>query len=338
MAERLLVTGGAGFIGANFVQTTVEEHPDYDVTVLDALTYAANPANLDPVAKQIELVEGDICDVDLVDKLTAEHDIVVNFAAESHVDNSIADPEPFIQTNIIGTFNLLKAVRKYGKRFHHISTDEVYGDLPLDSEERFTEMSPANPSSPYSATKASSEMLVQAWVKSYGIKATTSNCANNYGPYQHIEKFIPRQITNLLIGEMPKLYGNGLNIREWIHVDDHNSAVHAILKEGRSGETYIISNESGQASNKEVLELILASMGMPKDMYEHVADRPGHDLRYATDASKIREELGWKPKYDSLAEGLGATIEWYRQNRAWWEPLKKSVEDAYRQREKPLST
>jgi len=334
----ILVTGGAGFIGANFVQTTVEEHPDYDVTVLDALTYAANPANLYPVAKQIELVEGDICDVDLVDKLTAEHDIVVNFAAESHVDNSIADPEPFIQTNIIGTFNLLKAVRKYGKRFHHISTDEVYGDLPLDSEERFTEMSPANPSSPYSATKASSEMLVQAWVKSYGIKATTSNCANNYGPYQHIEKFIPRQITNLLIGEMPKLYGNGLNIREWIHVDDHNSAVHAILKEGRSGETYIISNESGQASNKEVLELILASMGMPKDMYEHVADRPGHDLRYATDASKIREELGWKPKYDSLAEGLGATIEWYRQNRAWWEPLKKSVEDAYRQREKPLST
>jgi dTDP-glucose 4,6-dehydratase len=229
---RLLVTGGAGFIGANFVHSTVRDHPDDAVTVLDALTYAGSRESLAPVAGDITLVQGDITDADLVAELVTRADAVVHFAAETHVDNALADPAPFLQANVIGTFTILEAVRRHGVRLHHVSTDEVYGDLSLDDSHRFTESTPYNPSSPYSGTKAGADMLVRAWVRSYGVRATISNCSNNYGPYQHIEKFIPRQITNVLTGRRPKLYGRGANVRDWIHVDDHNSAVRRILEKG----------------------------------------------------------------------------------------------------------
>lgn len=324
----MLVTGGAGFIGANFVHYTVKNFPQYNVTVLDALTYAGNKANLEPVADKITFVEGNICDTELVDKLVGNADVVVHFAAESHNDNSLHNPSPFIQTNLIGTFTLLEAVRKHGKRYHHISTDEVYGDLELDDPAKFKETTPYNPSSPYSSTKAGSDMLVRAWVRSFGVQATISNCSNNYGPYQHVEKFIPRQITNILTGEKPKLYGGGENVRDWIHVDDHNSAVHAIIDKGRIGETYMIG-ANGERNNKQVLELLLELLGKPADWYDQVNDRPGHDLRYAIDATKLRTELGWQPHYTDFRDGLAATVEWYKANEDWWKPQKAVTEAKY---------
>lgn len=324
----MLVTGGAGFIGANFVHYTLNNRPEYELTVIDKLTYAANPETLDGVRDKITFVEGDICDRELIDKLVGGTDIVVHFAAESHNDNSLRDPSPFVQTNLVGTFSILEAVRKHGKRLHHISTDEVYGDLELDDPAKFTPETPYNPSSPYSSTKAGSDLLVRAWVRSFGIHATISNCSNNYGPYQHIEKFIPRQITNILSGITPKLYGAGENVRDWIHVDDHNSAVHTIIDKGRSGETYLIG-ANGEENNKYVIETILELMGKPKDAYEHVNDRPGHDLRYAIDATKLREELGWEPQYTDLRAGLQATIKWYTDNEAWWKAEKEKVEAMY---------
>jgi dTDP-glucose 4,6-dehydratase len=325
---KLLVTGGAGFIGTNFVRLTTAERDD-EVTVLDALTYAGDRANLKGLEDRVELVEGDIADAALVDRLVAGHDAVVHFAAESHNDNSLDEPWPFVHTNLIGTYQLLEAVRAHGKRLHHISTDEVFGDLELDDPARFHEQTPYNPSSPYSSTKAGSDLLVRAWVRSFGVAATISNCSNNYGPYQHVEKFIPRQITNLLTGERPKLYGAGLNVRDWIHVDDHNAAVHAILDRGVSGETYMIGAD-GELDNRTVLELILELMGEPRDAYDHVTDRPGHDLRYAIDSSKLREELGWSPRFTAFREGLAATIDWYRDNAWWWEPQKAATEQRYR--------
>src|SRR5579884_3454421 len=270
---RLLVTGGAGFIGANFVHSTVREHPDDTVTVLDALTYAGSRESLAPVEDDIRLVQGDITDAELVSKLVAEADAVVHFAAETHVDNALADPEPFLRANVVGTFTVLEAVRRHKVRLHHVSTDEVYGDLALDEPRRFTESTPYNPSSPYSATKASADLLVRAWVRSFGVKATISNCSNNYGPYQHIEKFIPRQITNVLSGIKPKLYGTGQQVRDWIHVDDHNNAVHLILDKGKMGETYIIGADNDHNNNKLVIEMILELMGKPRDWYDHVNDR-----------------------------------------------------------------
>jgi dTDP-glucose 4,6-dehydratase len=328
---KLLVTGGAGFIGANFVHLTLRHYPDYSVTVIDALTYAGNRSSLLGLDDdRFNFVEGNICDLELVDKLVSEHDIVVHFAAESHNDNSLNDPSPFIHTNLIGTFTILEAVRKHGKRLHHISTDEVYGDLELDDPAKFTPDTPYNPSSPYSASKAGSDLLVRAWVRSFGIHATISNCSNNYGPYQHVEKFIPRQITNILLGEVPKLYGKGENVRDWIHVDDHNSAVHAILERGKSGETYLIGAD-GEVDNKTVLEAMLELMGRSTDWYEHVSDRPGHDMRYAIDATKLRTELGWEPKYTDFKTGLSATIKWYEDNEAWWRPLKKATEQKYKE-------
>ncbi len=325
---RVLVTGGAGFIGANFVHYTVANRPDAEITVLDALTYAANEASLAPVRRRVTLVTGDIADAALVDRLVAETDVVVHFAAESHNDNSLRDPSPFVRTNVVGTFTILEAVRKHGVRLHHISTDEVYGDLELDDPAKFTPETPYNPSSPYSSTKAGSDLLVRAWVRSFGITATISNCSNNYGPYQHIEKFIPRQITNVLSERKPKLYGAGENVRDWIHVDDHNSAVWTILDNGRSGETYLIGAD-GEENNKHVLETILELMGRPADWYEHVTDRAGHDLRYAIDSSKLRTELGWTPAYPDLRQGLEQTIEWYTANRAWWEAGKAATEARY---------
>lgn len=327
---RLLVTGGAGFIGSNFVHQTVRERPDVQVTVLDALTYAGDEQSLAPVAEQVTFVRGDIADAELVDSLVRDADVVVHFAAESHNDNSLHDPWPFVQTNVIGTYTLLEVVRRHGTRFHHISTDEVYGDLELDDPAKFTPETPYNPSSPYSSTKAASDLLVRAWARSFGVQATLSNCSNNYGPYQHVEKFIPRQVTNVIDGIRPKLYGTGENVRDWIHVEDHNSAVWAIIERGRIGETYLIGAD-GEENNKAVVELILELTGQPRDAYDLVSDRPGHDLRYAIDSTKLREELGWTPRYENFRAGLEATIAWYRENEAWWRPQKDATEAKYAQ-------
>src|SRR3984957_5892345 len=325
---RLLVTGGAGIIGANFVHSTVRERPEVYVTVLDALTYAGRRESLADVDTAIRLVEGDITDTALVSVLVAESDAVVHFAAESHVDNALDNPEPFLHTNVVGTYTILEAVRRQGVRLHHISTDEVYGDLELGDPQRFTESTPYNPSSPYSSTKAAADLLVRAWVRSYGVRATISNCSNNYGPYPHVEKFIPRQIPNVLTGRRPKLYGNGANVRDWIHVDDHNSAVWRILADGQIGRTYLIGAE-GERDNLSVMRTILRLMGRDPDDFDHVTDRAGHDLRYAIDPSPLCHELGWGPKHTDFNEGLRATIEWYRANEAWWGPIKDAIEAGY---------
>ena len=325
---KLLITGGAGFIGSNFVHYTLTNRPEYEITVIDKLTYAGNLDNLTSVMDKITFVKGDICDQQLMDDLVDKNDIVVHFAAESHNDNSLRNPQPFIQTNIVGTFTILESIRKFGKRLHHISTDEVYGDLELDDPAKFNENTPYNASSPYSSSKASSDLLVKAWIRSFGIKATISNCSNNYGPYQHIEKFIPRQITNILSGISPKLYGTGEQVRDWIHVDDHNSAVHTIIDKGVLGELYLIG-ANGEQNNKYVLETILELMGKDKTAYEHVNDRPGHDQRYAIDSTKLQTQLGWKPKYTDLRAGLQATIDWYQQNDSWWQNEKAKIEAAY---------
>ncbi|AWB83255.1 dTDP-glucose 4,6-dehydratase [Corynebacterium liangguodongii] len=325
--ERVLVTGGAGFIGTNFVRLLRERRPGVHITVLDALTYAGNRANLDGL--DVKFVHGSVTDAQLVDALVAAADTVVHFAAESHNDNSLANPAPFVHTNVVGTFTLLEAVRRYDTRFHHISTDEVFGDLPLGGDEKFTETTAYNPSSPYSATKAGSDHLVRAWVRSFGIKATISNCSNNYGPYQHIEKFIPRQITNILDGRPAKLYGSGAQVRDWIHVDDHNDAVLAILERGTIGETYNIGVGGTHVTNKQVVEMICEIMG---GTYEHVADRPGHDQRYTMDATKLTRELGWRPRHaPELRTGLESTIAWYSEHEDWWRGAKEGVEKRYAQ-------
>ncbi len=323
---RVLVTGGAGFIGANFVHWTLAHRPGVQVTVLDALTYAADGSSL--AGADVELVQGDITDAPLVDRLVAACDLVVHFAAETHNDNSLSDPTPFLHSNVVGTFVLLEAVRRHGVRLHHVSTDEVYGDLELDDPARFTEDTPYAPSSPYSATKAASDLLVRAWVRSFGLTATLSNCSNNYGPYQHVEKFIPRQITNVLDGQTPKLYGDGLNVRDWIHVDDHNAAVWAIVEGGRPGETYLIGAD-GEETNKAVVQAVLRELGQDEDAYDHVTDRAGHDRRYAIDSSKLRRELGWEPSYVDFAAGLAATVQWYREHEDWWRPQKAATEQKY---------
>ena len=321
----MLVTGGAGFIGANFVRLVRTTRPEITVTVLDKLTYAGNRANLADL--DVELIVGDVADAAIVDPLVANCDTVVHFAAESHNDNSLRDPSPFIHTNLVGTFTLIEACRRHDVRLHHISTDEVFGDLPLGTPEKFREDTAYAPSSPYSATKAGSDHLVRAWVRSFGLRATISNCSNNYGPYQHIEKFIPRQITNILDGRAPRLYGTGEQVRDWIHVDDHNRAVLSILDSGKFGETYNIGANQPDINNRQVIELICDLLGTQG--YEHVADRPGHDQRYAMDATKLRRELGWRPRYTDLRQGLTHTIEWYREHRDWWEPGKQAIEDSY---------
>lgn len=319
--EKMLITGGAGFIGSNFVRYVITNHPEIKhITVLDKLTYAGNRANLAGLpAARVNLVVGDICDGPLVDQLVQQVDTVVNYAAETHNDRSLVDADPFIQSNIVGTYTLLKACQKYDVRFHQISTDEVYGDLPLRKDlpgrgegpgEKFTEQSRYQPSSPYSASKASADMLVHAWVRSFGLRATISNCSNNYGPYQYVEKFIPRTITSVLQGVRPKLYGDGQNVRDWIHVDDHSSAVWAILTRGSIGETYLIgANE--EHSNLEVMQLILKLMGQSENNFDWVKDRPGHDRRYGMDVTKIMD-LEWNPKITSFVQGVKQTVNWYR--------------------------
>jgi dTDP-glucose 4,6-dehydratase len=324
----VLVTGGAGFVGANFVRHLVE-HTDARVTVLDKLTYAASPEALaDLPGARVELVAGDVADTAVVEPLVAAHDAVVHLAAESHNDNSLDDPEPFIRTNLVGTYVLLEAVRKADVRLHHVSTDEVYGDLALEDPKRFTEDTPYRPSSPYSAAKAGADHLVRAWVRSFGVRATISNCSNNYGPWQHVEKFVPRQITEILEGRRPRLYGDGLQVRDWIHVDDHSSALLTILERGRVGETYLVGAD-GERANLDVARALLRLMGRADDDYELVADRAGHDRRYAIESGKLRLELGWQPRYADLEAGLARTIDWYRSHREWWEPQKAATESAY---------
>jgi dTDP-glucose 4,6-dehydratase len=324
---RLLVTGGAGFIGSNFVRHVHRERPDWPIVVYDVLTYAGDVANVAGL-ERVQLLQADICDQSSIEQAVAECDAVVHFAAESHNDNSLHSPWPFVETNLIGTYRILEAVRQHGKRLHHISTDEVYGELELDDPAKFTPDTAYNPSSPYSSTKAGSDMLVRAWVRSFGVQATISNCSNNYGPYQHVEKFIPRQITEILEGRRPKLYGAGLNVRDWIHAGDHSSGVLRILEHGRIGETYLIGAD-GERCNRDVVELILKLMGRDANDYEHVNDRPGHDLRYAIDATILREELGWRPTFVDFEQGLQATIDWYRDNPNWWKPQKQATEAKY---------
>ena len=326
--QRILVTGGAGFIGSNFVHHLIGQ-TDARVTVLDKMTYAASRESLFGLPEdRVELVVGDVADAVVVDRLVEGHDAVVHYAAESHNDNSLDDPSPFVQTNLVGTYTLLEAVRRHDTRYHHISTDEVYGDLELDDPKRFTEDTPYNPSSPYSSTKAGSDLLVRAWVRSFGVRATISNCSNNYGPWQHIEKFIPRQITNVIDGVRPRLYGSGENVRDWIHAEDHSSAVLTILERGRIGETYLIGAD-GEKNNLEVVRLILRLMGREDDAFDHVNDRAGHDLRYAIDSGKLRNELGWLPSFADFESGLADTIAWYQRHEDWWRPHKDATEAGY---------
>jgi len=327
---KLLVTGGAGFIGSNFVHLTLRDYAQHEIVVLDAMTSAGNAANLATVTDDIELVEGDICDAELVDGLVGRVDAIVHFAAESHNDNSFLYPLLFVESNVLGTATLLEAARKHGTRMHHVSTDEVYGDLELDDPERFTPDRAYQPSSYYSASKAAADHFVRAAFRQFGVAVTISNCSNNYGPYQHVEKFIPRQITNIIEGIKPKLYGEGTNVRDWIHVDDHNHAVHTILDKGALGETYLIGADC-ERSNREVVAALLAAMDREPDWFDLVNDRPGHDVRYAIDASKLRDELGWQPRFTDFDHGIVQTVGWYREHETWWRQAKEATEARYRE-------
>lgn len=315
----ILVTGGAGFIGTNFIFYWQKAHPEDRIVCLDKLTYAGNLKNLEGVKQKdnFRFVKGDICDRDNVFALFEEEhpDYVVNFAAESHVDRSIEEPELFLRTNVLGTQVLLDACREYGvKRFHQISTDEVYGDLPLDKLELlFTEVSPIRPSSPYSATKAAADLLVQAYYRTYELPVTISRCSNNYGPYQHEEKLIPLMITNACQNKNLPVYGEGRNVRDWIYVEDHCRAVDLILQNGKEGEVYNVGG-SNEWRNIEIVKLICKELGKPEELIAHVTDRKGHDLRYAIDATKLRTELGWKPEM-TFEKGLKETITWYTEQR-----------------------
>ena len=309
---RILVTGGAGFIGSNFLNSASSMKSGDSFTCIDSLTYSGRLSNIKTQEGFVKFSREDVCDADAIDSHVGAADLVVNFAAESHNDNSLKNPEQFLQTNVVGTFNLIQACVKHDVRYHHISTDEVFGDLPLDSGERFTAATPYNPSSPYSSTKAASDMLVRAWVRSFGLRATISNCSNNYGPNQHEEKFIPRTILLAASGIKPKIYGNGANVRDWIHVDDHNDGVWAVIEKGRVGETYLLG-ANGERTNLQVVQAILKELDLPEDFIEFVPDRPGHDLRYAIDSSKARDELGWEPKFTSFEHGLKPVVAHYAE-------------------------
>ena len=322
---KILVTGGAGFIGGNFVHYMLSAHADYRIVCLDKLTYAGNLSTLDGVLKNPNFcfVKGDIADKEVVDGLFAKEkfDIVVNFAAESHVDRSIENPQLFLVTNILGTQTLLGAAKKYGvKRFHQVSTDEVYGDLPLDRPDlMFTEHTPLHTSSPYSASKASADLLVQAYYRTYGMPVTISRCSNNYGPYHFPEKLIPLMITRALADESLPVYGDGKNVRDWLYVEDHCRAIDLIIHNGKVGEVYNVGGHNEMA-NIDIVKLILKELGKPESFIKYVADRKGHDRRYAIDPTKIHRELGWLPE-TKFADGIKKTVRWYLENRQWWEEI-----------------
>jgi len=321
---KLLVTGGAGFIGSNFILYWIKKYPDDKIINLDKLTYAGNLENLRSVEKNpnYEFVQGDICDPKLVNSLTEKVDTIVHFAAESHVDRSIFDPAPFIKTNIEGTYVLLEsAFKNKVKRFHHISTDEVFGALELNSTIKFNDLSPYNPHSPYSASKASSDHLIRAYFDTYQLPITISNCSNNFGPYQFPEKLIPLAITNIIEGKKVPIYGDGLYVRDWLYVEDHCKAIDLILNKGKIGETYLVGGLTEDVSNLEIIKKILKIMGKDESEIEYVKDRPGHDRRYAIDWSKINKELGWKPEH-GFNEYLEQTINWYKNNQEWWRRIK----------------
>lgn len=320
--KNILVTGGAGFIGSNFVHYWTKAHPHDRITVLDSLTYAGNIKNLAGLNDAIRFVRGDICDDAVVDQVMKDAGVVVHFAAQSHVDRSITGPDEFVRTNILGTHTLLKYAHKYEiERFHHVSTDEVFGQIPLESKEKWTEKSPYNPRSPYSASKAASDHLVRAYHATYGLPVTISNCANNIGPFMYPEKLIPLAITNLLAGKKVPIYKPGNQVREWLYVEDHARGIEAILEKGRVGETYFIGPDNEELSNLEVVKKLLQIMGKEEDDLEFVEDRPGHDQKYALDHGKITTELGWEPKY-KLDEALKMTVEWYKGNQEWWGSIK----------------
>jgi dTDP-glucose 4,6-dehydratase len=322
---QLLVTGAAGFIGSNFVHYWLERHPDDHVVALDLLTYAGNKANLDGVEEATDFVEGDIADLELDRRLLEQYDVdvVVNFAAESHNSLAVVDPRRFFHTNVLGTQTLLEAARDVGglERFHHVSTCEVYGDLPLDSDEQFREDSPYRPRTPYNASKAGADHAVRAYHETFGIPISITNCSNNYGPYQFPEKVIPLFVTNALDDQPLPMYASTQNKREWLHVRDHCRAIELVLESDRVGETYNIGSGL-EASIEEIADLVLELTGKPESLKTIVADRPGHDRRYLLDSSKLRGELGWEPEI-SWEDGLRETVEWYAANRDWWEPLKE---------------
>src|SRR5947207_10154149 len=320
---RLLVTGGAGFIGANFVHHTVANHPDYDVVVVDAFTSARHRSSLAPVAAHITVVEADICDEGAMDDAMAGCDAVVHFAAESHVDRSIDDPGPFLRTNIGGTETLLRMARKHKvTRFHHISTDEVFGALTLGGG-YFNEETPYAPRSPYAASKAASDHLVRAYGETYGLPFSITNCSNNYGPYHLPEKAIPLFITNALDGKTLPLYGDGRSVRDYLFVTDHCRAIDLVVHAGKEGSTYCVGG-GAERDGTQLAEAILAALGLPASRIEFVADRPGHDRRYAIDAGRLRADLGWAPS-KSFEDAIAATITWYRANEHWWRPIKDST-------------
>lgn len=330
---RLVVTGGAGFIGSNFIRYWLEKHPDDHIVNFDLLTYAGNLANLREVdhLPNYTFVQGDIRDSVAVEAVVQGADIIVHFAAETHVDRSITDPVSFLTTNVLGTHALLEAARKFGIRFHHISTDEVFGSLELGSEKKFNEHTPYDPRSPYSASKAGSDHLVRAYNETFGVQYTLTNCTNNYGPYHFPEKLIPLAITNLLEGKKVPVYGDGLNVRDWLFVTDHCSAIEAVILKGKINETYCIGGMRGDVSNLEVVKMILKLMGKDESNIEYVSDRPGHDRRYAVDWSKMKNELDWEPSV-TLEEGLRQTIEWFKSNEEWWKNVKSGAyQDYYKQ-------
>ena len=320
--SRILITGGAGFIGSNFIHYWLKKYPDDKIINLDVLTYAGNIENLKDIADNhnYEFVKGDICDVELVNDIAKNIDLIVHFAAETHVDRSIANSSDFIRTNVEGTRNLLDAAKNNGSiRFHHISTDEVFGALSPD-DPKFNEKTPYDPRSPYSASKAASDHLVRAYWHTHKLPITISNCTNNYGPYQYPEKVLPLFITNLLDGKKVPVYAEGKNVRDWIYVDDHNRGVDLIINKGRIGDTYCLG-ANNELTNIELTRKVLQSMNISDEMIEYVADRPGHDFRYAMDASKIQTELGWAPEMN-FEQGLAETIKWYQENEEWWRRLK----------------
>lgn len=329
---RLLVTGGAGFIGSNFIHYWFGNHPNDEIVNLDKLTYAGNPQNLKDIEKDpnYTFIKGDICDSQIVKSAMSGVDTVVHFAAESHVDRSILDPSVFIKTNVLGTHILLEAaLNAKVKRFHHISTDEVFGALELNSPEKFSEITTYQPRSPYSASKAAADHLVRAYYITFGLPVTITNCADNFGPYQYPEKLVSLAITNLIEGKKIPVYGDGLYIRDWLFVQDHCSAIEKVLEKGKIGETYLIGTDEPEISNIEVVKNILSLLDKDEEMLEYVKDRPGHDRRYAIDSAKIKKELGWKPKYE-LKQALKLTVDWYRQNQTWWKKLKdKSYNEYY---------